>query len=94
MVMDRQTKITKQYTLIVHAFAISLGQKWQRTQVTKTILAANEVRQHAPRGPSSFFFWGRVGILEFLVQMDSQHVCQVPIVSPQHVPNSSSLYAI
>jgi hypothetical protein len=35
MVMDRQTKITKQYTPIVHAFAISLGQKWQRTQVTK-----------------------------------------------------------
>jgi hypothetical protein len=26
--------------------------------------------------------------------MDSQHVCRVPIVSPQHVPNSSSLYPI
>ncbi len=41
-----------------------------------------------------FSFGGRVGILEFLVQMDSQHVCRVPIVSPQHVPNSSSLYPI
>jgi len=94
MVMDRQTKITKQYTPIVHAFAISLGQKWQRTQVTKTILGANEVRQHAPMGPSSFFLGGMVGVLELLVQMDSQHVCQVPNVSPQHVPNSSSLYPI
>jgi hypothetical protein len=35
---------------------------------------------------------GGGGVLEFFVQMDSQHVCQVPNVSPQHVPNSSSLY--
>ncbi len=66
----------------------------KNTSNQKTFFATNEVRQHAPKGPSSFFFWGRVGVLEFLVQMDSQHVCQVPNVSPRQVPNSSSLYPI
>jgi hypothetical protein len=37
--------------------AISLGQKWQRTQVGKKILAANEVRRACTLGSPKFYFW-------------------------------------
>jgi len=54
---------------IVHGPTISLSQRWQRTHEGKIILAANEVKQHAP-GVGLFSFggeWGGVGFLLFSV---------------------------
>jgi hypothetical protein len=44
-----------------------LGQKWQRTKVgKKTFLAANEVRQHAPRGGYAFSLSGEDDGFDFI----------------------------
>jgi hypothetical protein len=51
--------------IIIHALAISLGQKWQTTKVDqkkKYIRAFNEMRTPCTRGPVFFFLLGgRVG---------------------------------
>jgi hypothetical protein len=59
--------------LRLKAPTISLGQKWQRTQVGKKILAANEVRKggtHVLRGAK--FFLGGWGFWIFLCPTFSQ----------------------
>jgi hypothetical protein len=61
------------------ALAISLGQKWQRTQVGKKILATNEVRKACTQG-GQVFFGGEGGGFGF--------------PCAQHVPNNSSPYLI
>jgi hypothetical protein len=77
--------------MITKTMPFSLGQKLQRKHVSKKILAANEVMQHARH--VCFPFVGMVVMFNFYC---SQFVLTVfPSSSqwvPQHVPNSSSLY--
>jgi hypothetical protein len=61
----RGVLISCRFSPIVHAPTINLGQKWQRTHVGKKILSANEVRQHAPRGPALGLFLVGEGVGNF-----------------------------
>jgi len=80
LINRRGVLIYFQFSPIVHATAINLGQKWQRTHVGKKILSANKVRQHAPRGAWVFFLLGEgvdVGI--FLLKSMCSH--EIPMGS-------------
>jgi len=69
--------------------AISLGQKLVKNpgRHRNSLLAANEVSQHAPKGPSFFCILKGDGVLDFLDFCCSHQVLTVFLSSSQWVPS-------